>query len=262
MNQFKDNLRFSSLIDPSSNGKKTIFGKQNRIKTNEIDKKREDLKPVIEEKLKIEPSKPNSFKNENNGFNRDNSRRPYSRERDKEYMEMLEKQEKIRINDELKRKEEEKMVALSIASFPELVKTTNKTTIIENTSNFLEKLKTKKRVDTPTKRLVKPGWTELSLDIVTNMTIMDYNITKIEPIYEKTQQDLAYEILHHLAYLHEKRGNEYIESWGQDEWDNMFLFQNYDYQYFEKLDEIYAKNNPNLDEEYEEISYEDGDGDY
>ena len=82
-------------------------------------------------------------------------------------------------------------------------------------------------------------------------------VSDVTPIYEKSQEDLLYEIVENLAYLHEKRKAEYIDNWGEDEWEKMFLFPNYDYYYFDKLEEIYAKNNPNYHDEYEEFSDED-----
>ncbi len=100
---------------------------------------------------------------------------------------------------------------------------------------------------------MKPGWTEIRRDPLTNETIITSNsIEKSPTIYE---QDLVYEVFEGLANLHEKRTAEYIENWGQDEWDRMFLFQNYDYYYFDKLDEIYAKNNPDSDSDYSDEEY-------
>ena len=197
----------------------------------------------------------NSFKNDRPAFqsNRDNYRRgPYGR--DKEFMEMLAKKEEMRKVEEEKKKEQEKMAALAIESFPELVKVAPQL-IVENTSNFLEKLKT--RVNTtekPVKHEVKPGWTEIKYDHVNRHTIMT---SSLKPVYEKTEEDLKYEVFDNLAYLHEKRTAEYIDNWGEDEWEQMFLFPNYDYYYFDKLDEIYAKNNPDSDEEYDDYSEED-----
>jgi hypothetical protein len=263
MNHFKDNSRFSSLIETSSNDTKRIFGKQNKPKTNknnELDIKKEESNPIIEEKQKN--NELNTFKNDKPVFQRDNNpRRPYNRDRERE-REFYEKQEKNRIVEEIKKKEEEKLAALNMDNFPELVMNSKKIMIVENTSNFLEKLKTNAQVDSSNKHVVKPGWVELCRDEISNTTIITSGVMKTEQPYIKTPQDLAYEILDHLAYLHEKRNNEYIQSWGQDEWDNMFLFPNYDYHYFEKLDEIYEKNNPEFNEDYEYGYYEEEDDEY
>lgn len=45
----------------------------------------------------------------------------------------------------------------------------------------------------------------------------------------------------YLNYLHEKRTKEYIENWGYDEWARLYRFPNYDYEYFDKLDEKYER---------------------
>ena len=132
-------------------------------------------------------------------------------------------------------------------SFPELVKIN--TSKIISTTDFMKKLKSNVKVVEPVKHEVKPGWTELTLDSLTKQTIMTSSIVaKPLPIFE---QDLVYEVFEGLANLHEKRTAEYIDRWGEDEWERMFLFQNYDYYYFEKLDEIYEKNNPDSEDEYD-----------
>ena len=54
-----------------------------------------------------------------------------------------------------------------------------------------------------------------------------------------------------LADLYYKRTNEYIELWGYDEWEKMFISPNYDYNYFDNLDEIY---NIEHDENYSDVN--------
>jgi hypothetical protein len=184
---------------------------------------------------------------------RDNYRRPYGRERDKEFFEMLQKKEQLREAADQKKKEDETKIALSIESFPELTK--NISSKIISTTDFLEKLKSNVKVIEPVKHEVKPGWTELTRDSVTKQTIMtSSSVAKPLPISE---QDLVYEVFEGLVNLHEKRTAEYIDNWGEDEWETMFLFPNYDYYYFDKLDEIYAKNNPDSEDEYDSFSEED-----
>lgn len=262
MNKFKENSRFASLVDDSSNKNKSVFGKKidkksGREESNRRDdNRRVEEKPVIEEKPKIDSSSSSSsinhFKSERSSFQRDNYRRPYGR--DKEFMEMLQKQEEQKKVEEEKRKEEERKVALAIESFPELVK--NKAPIapliVENTTNFIEKLKTNVKVVEPVKNIIPPGWTTFKRDSKTNETIIEIGELKNTKEYIKTPEDLAYDIVDSLVYLHDKRTAEYIENWGEDEWEKMFRFQNYDYHYFDKLDEIYAKNNADSEDEYSE----------
>ena len=159
--------------------------------------------------------------------------------------EMIKKKESIKKIEEETRKEQEKRDALAMESFPVLVY--SKPKVIENTTNFLDKLKMNKKVDIPVKNVLKQGWTELTRDNVTNSTRMFSNIKKNEDT--KTDGDLAYDVLDHLVCLHEQRKDEYIQSWGQDEWDRMFTFSNYDYHYFDRLDELYPDSEGDSEED-------------
>jgi len=287
-----NNSRFASLVDDTSSSHKSVFGKNksrnNNKETRTTNKetrttneetrttnvetrttnvetrttnvetrnneKKEDIKPDI----KIKTSSSNFFKNDRPSFQRDNYRSHYGS--NKEYIEMIKKQEQIKKAEEEKRKEEEKLVALSIDSFPELSKVTIKPVqvIIDNTTNFLEKIKTcAKNNDIQVNHIVKPGWREMRLDTNTNKFIIESGIIETmvtKKTIETRQKYLAYKVFDKLVYLHEKRTSEYIKNWGEDEWERTFLFPNYDYHYFDKLDEIYEKNNPNLEEEYEQFS--------
>ena len=60
----------------------------------------------------------------------------------------------------------------------------------------------------------------------------------LKPI-EKTNNEIAFEAIDALVNLHHKRTDEYIDLYGYETWEKMFLFQNHDYEYFDKLDEIY-----------------------
>jgi hypothetical protein len=239
MSIFKTNSRFSGLIEESSNN---INKKQEYKKEKQQD---------CGDKPKIESQ--NSFKNDNNGFNRRNDFN--SRDNNRRFYDNSEFEKKLKEREE-KQKEEEKQKALDICNFPQLIKI-SVPIIEENTTKFLEKLKKKKKVDISIKEKIEPGWTELRKDKKTNQTIMNFNPTKVKNEYIKKPQDLAYDVLNHLEYLHQERNSRYIESWGYDEWEKMFIFPNYDYYYFDKLDEKYLENNPESDEEYENDNYEE-----
>jgi ribulose bisphosphate carboxylase small subunit len=163
---------------------------------------------------------------------------------------MIEMQEKAEKEEEKRKKEIEKKAALAMESFPELVTSVPK--IVENTCNFLEKVQTKSNLVKQVHSVLQKGWTELGRDTKSLPKPKPISISRIK----ECNQDLSYEVFDHLVYLHEKRTNEYIESWGQDEWENMFLFPSYDYYYFDKLDEIYAKNNPEYQEEFSDYDCE------
>jgi hypothetical protein len=127
------------------------------------------------------------------------------------------------------RKEEldkiDREIALSPNSFPEFIKSVqlnnklNSKVIIKTT--FIQKSK-----------IIEPIKTEIIEPIKTE--IIEPIKTEIE---KKQNQDLAYNVYYSLVDLHEKRTNDYINEWGYDEWEKMFRFPNYNYSYFDDLDE-------------------------
>ena len=72
-------------------------------------------------------------------------------------------------------------------------------------------------------------------------------IQDISPITEVNE---AEEIIEALSFLHEKRTEEYIKLWGEEEWERMFIFPNNDYEYFDKLDEAYEIEQNKINEQY------------
>lgn len=234
--RFKENNRFASLIEENPVNKKSDNNKNERRNDQPRTEKSENW---------------NSFKNEQPPREYSSFNKNY-RERREEIMERIEKEEKKRKEEEERRKEEEKKIALAMESFPELVQVNKKvhSEIIDNTANFLETLKKVDTSEKPVQHVIQVGWTELTRKKKSSETKFFYN-KKDKDIYFKNSEDLAYDVLEHLVCLHEKRRTEYIQCWGEDEWDYMFTFPNYDYYYFDKLDDIYEKNNKESDDEYE-----------
>jgi len=78
-----------------------------------------------------------------------------------------------------------------------------------------------------------------------------------EPNIEKIMLNECEEIINALSQLHEKRSNKYKENWGEDEWEKTFIFPNYDYEYFDKLDEAYEleQNKINEDQYHDDYEY-------
>jgi hypothetical protein len=66
---------------------------------------------------------------------------------------------------------------------------------------------------------------------------------------KQTNSKSEYAVLEALVNLHNKRTQEYIDMWGYETWEKLYRYQNYDYDYFDRLDEEY--------EEYEEQLEED-----
>ena len=59
-------------------------------------------------------------------------------------------------------------------------------------------------------------------------------------------------IMKALVDLYENWKENYINTWGQEEYERQYLFPNYDYEYFDKLDEIYELELLKLEEKERE----------
>jgi hypothetical protein len=125
-----------------------------------------------------------------------------------------------------------------------------KQSIVESESNSLRK---------DVKPMVEPGWVSLSFDLSNN------NRRKIQwdygpRTYMDSQEDESYNVLCKLVELNEKHRTEYIEYWGDEEYEKMFKMPNYDYAYFERLDELHEEEMQMIHQEREEYNnyiYED-----
>ena len=59
-----------------------------------------------------------------------------------------------------------------------------------------------------------------------------------------------------LVDLYENWKQDYINTWGQEEYEHRYLFPNYDYEYFDKLDEEYEYEMLKLEEKEREKQQE------
>lgn len=162
-------------------------------------------------------------------------------------------------------KKKQQAIILNDNNFPTLTanndKPTNNTNICAENINFLEKLTAvtiEKETDiTNLEEYILPGWLVMKRDKDTNKIIKKYGEMTF---FEKT--DLSnYEIMEKLVVLHDKRTEDYINIWGQDEYEKMFRFPNYDYDYFERLDQEYEEELEDLREHLQLAKYY-GDDDY
>ena len=145
-------------------------------------------------------------------------------------------------------KEQAAKLELSEDNFPALATVAPSTVAQANYGSFSQCVKTVIKTDAPVLPTVdpdflnlKPGWLLLKHDRKTHKTIWkSKEIFNSDPI-EKTPDELACDALDELITLHEKRTNDYIDTWGYEEWERTFRFPNYDYEYFDKLDELYEE---------------------
>ena len=197
-----------------------------------------------------------SNNNSNNGNNRrDNSfseRRVRSEGRDEGRSSESRRQnnsaQSFKTQADVAAKEQAAKLELSEDNFPTLAAVAPSTAAQANYGSFSQCVKTVIKTESPELPAVdpdllnlEPGWLLLKHDRKTHTTLWKSNeIFNSEPI-EKTPDELAWDALDELIALHEKRTNDFIDTWGYEEWDRTFRFPNYDYEYFEKLDELYEE---------------------
>ena len=240
MNSFKQNSRFSLLVE-----------------NNEVTKDKTDKSKKTKEKTKENAVIKTADKLNDNELNKDNSFKKNSNRYSNDWMvrDEIKKEEERKIAEIIKEKEIKQ--ALSMESFPEMVPSIIRVNNIplEGVS-FSEKLQTNNIIldnDLEYTNLL-PGWTMIT---PVGATKNKFNLrTKSTHILgaEMINNSPELEILDGLVELYENRNNEYIENWGYEEWEEMFQFPNYDYTYFDKLDEIYYE-----EMEHEEIDREEND---
>ncbi len=105
-----------------------------------------------------------------------------------------------------------------------------------------------------------PGWVSLKKDPASNKIIWRENKSKHADPVEKSENELATEALDALVELYDMRDEEYIDTWGYEDWERTFRFPNYDYEYFDRLDELADEElevEENNQDEWNELDYND-----
>ena len=151
----------------------------------------------------------------------------------------------------------------SLTSFP-ILQTTTKTSSNINSEKtqpitFIEAMKTK-NTDSLSEKIttddvVPPGCVCIKYDKVTKKTIWIYGKNTASINNEKKTLEHSEDprvIFQRLVNLHQGRKYDHISKWGIDEYEKMFLYQNYDHEYFDKLDEQIEKD---MEKYYQNTSY-------
>lgn len=124
-----------------------------------------------------------------------------------------------------------------------------------NDITFMDKLKTvHEQIEDNNPDILRDGWISLRRD-ENNEIIYDNN-----KFQNNDDDDLDWEtISKKLNENYEQWKQKYINTWGHDEFEKMYKFPNYDYYYFDKLDEEYEKEMTSMfyDEEGEASDYYD-----
>lgn len=238
-NAFKSNSRFAVLAEETKNN--NPFNKKDKNKLNENKLNENEVK---KEGNCFTSNSNNSFNNSFNSYERRPINRDFESVKSKE---LREKQEKEKEERRKKILQEEKEKSLAVENFPDLLgninNTINTTDLILTQitqKDFIEKVKFIKPIieSKIPENNIKPGWIEIKHDPKTRKVITTSNLQF--NCIDSDNNNYVY-VLDSLADLHERRTKEYIDMWGYDTWEKMFTSPNYDYDYFNKLDEQYQE---------------------
>lgn len=202
-NIFKSNSRFSSLIEENDEKKSQATNKKTNnsmFKGFEGEKKHRFKDDLVYNERR--------FKDEN------------------EYK--LKNKEKIRKNLE-KELDEKNFPLLSLSVKENISEKHDKITFADKLSTVIIE-----KDDNIIEDHIPLGWLVMNRDKKTNKTIMKYGDSN----HLKKNDCIILKAINNLVYLHEKRSEEYINLWGENEYEQMFIFPNHDYDYFERLDQL------------------------
>lgn len=142
--------------------------------------------------------------------------------------------------------------------FPDLHKISDHNEIsfknVKEDSNFLNALKKEKVEVFEQNDNIKDGWVAIKLDKDSRKILKEYGKT----LYTKTKLSNE-QIMLIIHNKYKKWENDYIALWGEDTYEKMFKFPNYDYKYFDKLDELYAKEMAYYTENNDDSYYSNSD---
>lgn len=233
------NSRFSVLIEDNKNNRKNNDNSKNEKIVSET-KIKEEKKPNIfknnpEHSTNTNPFK-NSYEPRTNMFNNKSTILDDIRKKEEESRIRHEKEEKERKMLELEKSLNDN------TCFPEL--NSNKKeekNKIHNNISFIETLNkvVKKEIAEKNNNYTEPGWVSITHNKNTNSSFFSYG-EKLKK-EEKVEEPHFYEVVEILTNNYYTWKNEYIHHWGEDEYEKMFISSNYDYEYFDKLDEKYEK---------------------
>lgn len=216
------NNRFSVLMDEPIN------------KNNKINEK----KDIKKDEFKAEENKLNYFKTDRQTIQKEKfleNKQRYDFRRQQDYdNRRMNNEEKIKKN-----KEEEIKILTNIDNFPELNSSSTKSKVNDSVTDniyFSKLLNISETSSIPPKSQLKPTNNNIIPDVI---------------VYKNKNED-SYTVMSRLVKLYKNRRSDHVKKWGIDEYEHMFMFPNYDYQYYDKIDEIYEYYN----DQYKDYNYE------
>ena len=151
---------------------------------------------------------------------------------------------------------------LTLDNFPSLTTPIEKNTISTNNINtnittYIDKLKIEQIHNTDVdEKYIQPGWIVIEKN-TNNKTVFNRNKHDEHKDKHKKEEDYdCNQIIDNLIYNHTKFVDNYIESWGEDEYEKIFLFTNYEYGYFDRLDQEYEEYMEELEQQKMEQQHE------
>ena len=264
---FKNNSRFAALAEEIP-----VF-KETKNKKKEQSEKKVQLENKVQPENKVQLENTN---NESNTFKsnyikppRDyedrNQRNCYTNKLSQEQIERIEMEQNLKKIKEEKIKSDKFTADMAPENFPTLgdFKRQNIKNQI-NGGTFLDKIKSesikenKIEVEDEEFENLRPGCVLIKKDAKTNKIIVKYKKSNEPKPRKKTEEEYSLCALDALVSLHEKRTETYIENLGYDAWETTFRCPNYDYNYFDRLDQEYEEAMEKIDERL----YKENDSDF
>jgi hypothetical protein len=216
--------------------------KQNLIINEKKEKKENKENKITEKKQQIVENKLNCFKTDKYLIEKKNAmdykqREENKRQQEKDYRNFMKEQQIKKV------KEDEIKNITDLNNFPELkTKQSKYDSVINMNNDYFNKLlnmednnKIKEKENQP---CLPDGCVSIEFDKSENKIKWTYGKNcNNNSLLELKEKDDPILIMGNLVDLYKERRNNYIKKWGFDEYEKMFLFPNYDYDYFEKLDE-------------------------
>jgi hypothetical protein len=259
MQNFTRNSRFDVLNEentsPIIKNKKNVKKESNELKKDSM----HDASLTSSPKSKM-----NTFKNEQHfTYEKSNYENTNFKDRRDKNRKMFEERNKEM---EKNKKEKEREESLKESNFPDLILNKKKETQSEKTDNCLElkpniviqyaaKLKNIQPMNETKNQeeIIDPGWVCLRVDPTNKRKIVWEYGPKIYTDTDRNKQELEthvkVDVLHKILDSREKQKQQYIELWGEEEYEKKYGYNNDVAEYFEKLDEEYEEEMEKIQEE-------------
>lgn len=257
-NRFKSNSRFANLMEETKNISVSNKGKNERRCDNErrgdnekmvnerrVNDKKDNNERTVENN-KFSTKEKSFMREESNGFKQRRNDRYGSRDKDNNKDQF----QKMMLEQEKKKKEAEAQKQLSSDNFPDLLSNSNININTNNNTNvehkpeisYVDKTKQIKNDKPIDNNFVKPGWVEVKRDPSNpRKLIYTYGESTYKEESERKKNKSEQDVLTALVNLHNRQKQDYINMWGYENWEHLYRFPNYDYHYFDKLDEKYEE---------------------